>query len=365
MPADLARAPPASSATSPTCSPRGSRTASSLCSTRAVPGDPARSGATPWPAYPRAPPRGRWPPRGALRRRAGRAAPLLYDDRGGGGPGGAPPRTRCRSPVAVRRLVRRLRRPALRPPLPGRGRPSRARLARGPGSGRPIRRLVVPGGGARAATPLRRLRCRGVTRDAARRPARAGAQASGACADAVYNAPRPGRPTLRLSDQAELFDLLVSSDFSPGCGPSFPPPFAPRCAATPHLCCACSRSTARHAEASSTSRTEDPAEFSNALFFATTCQEKPLPWGRAGRSARRPACNARARRSRRLPARVFSPFGRAAAASTQVGTTLCERWPPTAWRRCRSPARLTRRPSSCPGSMDLRTPIAGARGWLR
>ena len=207
---------------------------------------------------------------------------------------------------------------------------------------------------------LRRLcagsRCRGITRDA---PADLRALVRKLpLRGRVYNA-RGRASTLRLSDQVELFDLLVSSDFSPELRAAIPAAVRSAVRGDPApLLRLLAFDTADPGELDE--QPEDPAEFSNALFFATTCQEEPLPWGTAdaplaGRGAMRRAALAK------LPARVFSPFGRAAAGSTQVGTTLCERWPPTSVAPVPGPARIHAPALVLSGLMDLRTPTAGAR----
>ena len=156
---------------------------------------------------------------------------------------------------------------------------------------------------------LRRLcagsRCRGVTRDARadlralvrRLPLRG----------RVYNA-RGRATTLRLSDQAELFDLLVSSDFSPELRAAIPAAVRSAVRGDPAaLLRLLAFDTADPGELDE--QPEDPAEFSNALFFATTCQEEPLPWETAdaplaGRRAMRRAALARLPSARVLPLRA-------------------------------------------------------------
>jgi len=171
-----------------------------------------------------------------------------------------------------------------------------------------------------------------------------------------------GRPRrIVLASQAELFDLLVSSDFSPPLRAALPAAVraAVRGDRAPLL-----RLLAIDTGTSDPSQfdeqNEDPRDFSNALFFATTCQEKPLPWG----SADAPLAERRARRDAALaalPAGAFAPFGRAAADSTQLGTALCERWPATSVAAVPAPGRIEARALILSGLADLRTPTAEAR----
>lgn len=164
-----------------------------------------------------------------------------------------------------------------------------------------------------------------------------------------------------LKSQAELFDLLVSSDFSPALRAALPAALraASRGDAAPLLrllAIDTGTSDARQFDAEN----EDPTDFSNAVFFATTCQEKPLPWGvpdapLAGRRAQRRSALGQ------LGAEAFAPFGRAAADSTQLGTSLCERWPATRAAPVPEPGTIDARALVLSGLADLRTPTAEAR----
>jgi pimeloyl-ACP methyl ester carboxylesterase len=165
---------------------------------------------------------------------------------------------------------------------------------------------------------------------------------------------------LRLMTQAQLFDLVVSSDFSPGLRAALPAAIrsALRGDAAPLLrLLALDEGTADPGRFDE--QNEDAREFSNALFFATTCQEKPLPWGTpetalGQRSALRRAALAE------LPGGAFSPFGRAAAESTQVGTSFCRRWPPTSVAPVPPPGPIDAPALVLSGLMDVRTPTAEA-----
>ena len=166
---------------------------------------------------------------------------------------------------------------------------------------------------------------------------------------------------LSLGSQAELFDLLVSSDFSPPLRAALPAAIrsAVRGDSAPLLrLLAIDIGTGDTREFDE--RNEDPSDFSNALFFATTCQEKPLPWGSADaqgsgrREHRRTALS-------RLGAGAFAPFGPAAADSTQLGTALCERWPATRVAPVPPPGRIDAPALVLSGRADLRTPAAEAR----
>jgi pimeloyl-ACP methyl ester carboxylesterase len=167
--------------------------------------------------------------------------------------------------------------------------------------------------------------------------------------------------TLRLAAQAELFDLFVSSDFSPALRGALPAAVraATREDAAP-LLRLLAIDNGSNDPREFDEQNEDPVEFSNALFFATTCQEKPVPWG----SADAPLAGRRARRNTalaELPAGTFSPFGRSAADSTQLGTTLCERWPPTRVARVPDPGPIDAPALVLSGLTDLRTPTIEAR----
>jgi pimeloyl-ACP methyl ester carboxylesterase len=166
---------------------------------------------------------------------------------------------------------------------------------------------------------------------------------------------------LSLGSQAELFDLLASSDFSPPLRAALPAVIrsAIRGDSAP-LLRLLAIDTGTDDPREFDERNEDPSDFSNALFFATTCQEKPLPWGSAdaqvaGRSAQRRTALAR------LGAGAFAPFGRAAAASTQLGTALCERWPATRVAPVPPPGWIDAPALVLSGRADLRTPAAEAR----
>jgi pimeloyl-ACP methyl ester carboxylesterase len=215
------------------------------------------------------------------------------------------------------------------------------------------------------APVLRRLCSRGSCRDVTRTPAAdlrrlARRLARGRLRARVFDA--GGRPrTVRLASEAELFDLLVSSDFSPTLRAALPA--AVRSAVlgdgAPLLrLLAIDRGLADPREFDE--RNEDPGEFSNALFFATTCQEKPLPWATpeaplAERGARRDAALAA------LPGGAFSPFGPGAADSTQLGTAPCELWPPTRIAPVPPPGSIDAPALILSGLADLRTPTLEAR----
>ena len=204
-------------------------------------------------------------------------------------------------------------------------------------------------------------RCRGITRDPVADLKRLlGRFRAGPLRATVYNS--RGRPRrLRLRAQAELFDLIVSSDFSTALRSALPA--AIRSAAhgdgAPLLrLLAIDNGTNDPREFDE--QNEDPEEFSNALFFATTCQEKPTPWDSpeapvAGRRAKRAAAIAD------LPAGAFAPFGRAAADSTQLGTRFCERWPATDVAPVPEPGPIDAPALVLSGRTDLRTPLAEAR----
>lgn len=171
---------------------------------------------------------------------------------------------------------------------------------------------------------------------------------------------RGRRRTQRLAGEAALFDLLVSSDFSPYLRAALPAAIAGavRGDVAPLL-----RLVALDEGSGDPSAfdpgNEDAREFSNALFFATTCAEKPLPWG-----APTTPLDERPRLLRqalgRLPERSFFPFGPGAVASTQIGTAACARWPVTAPRPVPAPGPIQAPVLVLSGAADLRTPAAEA-----
>ena len=201
-------------------------------------------------------------------------------------------------------------------------------------------------------------RCRGITRsplDDVR-----------ALAARLRRAPLAGRffdargraRAVRLGGEPALFDLLVSSDFSPRLRAALPAAMASarRGDRAPLLrLLAIDNGLADQSDGD-----EAPQEFSNALFFATSCQEKPVPWTTPAAPLaergplRRAALTA-------LPSAVFSPFSRAAADSTLLGTKLCERWPPTAVAPVPQPGPIDAPALVLSGLTDLRTPTEGAR----
>ena len=168
--------------------------------------------------------------------------------------------------------------------------------------------------------------------------------------------PRGRRRSVRLEREAELFDLLVSSDFSPVLRGALPAAIhaAVRGDAAPLLrLVASDRGQPDPRQPDERNDTAD--EFSNALFFTTTCQEKPLPWGSsdaatAGRAAQREAA------LDALGPSALAPFGRAAAASTQVGTAFCLAWPPTPARALPPSGPIDAPALVLSGAADLRTP---------
>ena len=206
----------------------------------------------------------------------------------------------------------------------------------------------------------RRPRCGGVADPAAdvRRLARR--LARGPLTARVTDA-RGRRRAVRLGGQGELFDLLVSTDFSAPLRGALPAAIhaASRGDAVPLLrLVALERGSADPRQPDTGA--EAPEEFSNALFFTTTCQEKPLPWGPpdaplAGRTARREAALAE------LPPGSFAPFTRRAAASTQVGSAFCAAWPPTTVAPPPAPGHIDATALVLSGERDLRTPAGEGR----
>jgi pimeloyl-ACP methyl ester carboxylesterase len=215
--------------------------------------------------------------------------------------------------------------------------------------GNALRRLCGDGG------------CRAITRDPVadlRRLVRrlAGRPVRGR----VFNG--SGQPrTMSLRGAARLFDLIVSSDLSPPLRAGLPAAIssALRGDEAPLVrLVALDEGTADGPEVAGPD--ENVREFSSALFFATTCQEKPLPWAtpeaplRRRRALRRAALSA-------LPAGALAPFTRAAADSTQVGTAFCERWPRTSVAPVPEPGLIDAPALVLSGLTDVRTPPAEAR----
>jgi pimeloyl-ACP methyl ester carboxylesterase len=172
----------------------------------------------------------------------------------------------------------------------------------------------------------------------------------------AYFDPRGRRRSVRLVREGELFDLLVSSDFSPALRGALPAAIhaAVRGDGAPLLrLVAADREQPDPRQPDERNDTAD--EFSNALFFTTTCQEKPLPWG----SPEAAPANRAARRAAALDAlgpSALAPFGRGAAASTQVGTAFCLAWPPTPVPAVPAPGTVDAQALVLSGATDLHTP---------
>ncbi len=95
-----------------------------------------------------------------------------------------------------------------------------------------------------------------------------------------------------------------------------------------------------------------------ALFFATSCEEKPFPWARTASPATRSAEALAALHA--LPASAFYPFA-ADTAWQQSLIPLCVDWPDLA-PPPPAPSALPEVPALIfSGSQDLRTPTSGAR----
>ena len=168
----------------------------------------------------------------------------------------------------------------------------------------------------------------------------------------VYDA--RGRPrVVRLESPGELFDLLVASDFSPALRAALPTAIvsAARGDAAPLARLVAVDRAAAAAD-------DEPEAFSSALFFTTTCLEKPQPWGSA-------AASLAERSHQRLDALEalgdLPPFGLAAADSTQVGTGFCLAFTPTEVAAPPVPGPIEATALVLSGSEDLRTPTEEAR----
>jgi pimeloyl-ACP methyl ester carboxylesterase len=107
-------------------------------------------------------------------------------------------------------------------------------------------------------------------------------------------------------------------------------------------------------EAEQTAREEE----NNALFFATTCEETPFPWGRTAPPATRAHEALAALRA--IPSGAFSPFD--ATTALLGGPTIeCEHWPDAAPAPA-PPQPLPDVPTLIlSGAQDLRTPTSYAR----
>jgi pimeloyl-ACP methyl ester carboxylesterase len=177
---------------------------------------------------------------------------------------------------------------------------------------------------------------------------------------AIYDS-RGRRHRARLSREAELFDLLVASDFSPALRAEIPAAVHAAVAGDPApllRLVASDRDQPDPRQPDERNRDED--EFSNALFFTTTCEEKPLPWA----SPEAPTADRASRRARALDAldpAALSPFGRRAADSTQVGTAFCLAWPPTSVQAPPAAGPIDAQALVLSGATDLRTPSEEAQ----
>jgi pimeloyl-ACP methyl ester carboxylesterase len=96
-----------------------------------------------------------------------------------------------------------------------------------------------------------------------------------------------------------------------------------------------------------------------ALFFATGCEELPLPWSRTAPLSARPRADRRA--IDRIAAAAFAPWARATELRTGVGAA-CIGWPDAS---AQSPAVGGSAPDvpvlELEGANDIRTPVADAR----
>ena len=233
--------------------------------------------------------------------------------------------------------------------FPAARRPAGARLAGRAGPGRAVRRVELHGGrpraprrccrcGRRAAGSWRALPLRGTAYDARGRPRdRSGCERAG-----------------------ELFDLLVSSDFSPALRAALPAAIAAAVRGDPApllRLVAFDRDTRRSAAADERN--------ADAKRSATRCSSR-RPARRSRRRGARPRRRSRPRRTRRAAA--LDALGRARARS--VGRRgldagrhrVLPRVAADAGRgAARAGADRRRRRSCCPGAEDLRTPSEEAR----
>ena len=212
-------------------------------------------------------------------------------------------------------------------------------------------------------------RCRGVTNDPVRDLRRLAGRLRGARYVAVCSTPAAGLARSPCTTRRELFDLFASSDFSPPLRAALP---ARRSLGRSRRRCAAAAARWRidagladpHAFDEDN---EDVREFSNALFFATTCQEKPLPW----RSPDAPMAERASSRAAALAdagAGAFAPFGPAAAASTLVGSGVLRELAADAVAPPPPPGPIAAPALILSGSLDVRTPTAEAAEtarWIR
>jgi len=166
---------------------------------------------------------------------------------------------------------------------------------------------------------------------------------------------------VRLSREAELFDLLVSSDFSPALRAEIPAAVRAAVSGDPAPLLRLVAADREQPDAQQPDeRNRDEDEFSNALFFTTTCEEKPLPWF----SPEAPTADRASRRAAALDAlgpAALAPFSRRAADSTQVGTAFCLAWPPTSVQAPPAAGPIDAQALVLSGATDLRTPSEEAR----
>jgi TAP-like protein len=100
-----------------------------------------------------------------------------------------------------------------------------------------------------------------------------------------------------------------------------------------------------------------PADFSQALYVATVCDDGPFPWSPATPPAARPALVKAAIAA--LPPGSLGPFGAWAAALGNAET--CAGWPTPTSDLSASPGPLPNVPVlGFSGNLDLRTPTSGA-----
>lgn len=195
--------------------------------------------------------------------------------------------------------------------------------------------------------------CAGISRDPLRDVANRVRSLARRGLSGLLTSPRGVRQRVQI-DRTDLFKVLLSGDLNPTLRAELPGALtsARRGDSAPLI-----RVAARSAGVIALRRQAQPAEFSDAVFAATLCEEGIFPWARSAPSALR-AQQANAF-SRALPGRPFSPFDLTTALTSQ-GISLCIGWP-NATAGFAPAGALPNVPTLVIGGTDdLRTPLEDA-----
>lgn len=183
----------------------------------------------------------------------------------------------------------------------------------------------------------------------------------------------PGGVKARLHDGIQLGDLvavLYAGDLNPLLRVELPGsmraalqgdtmPLARLVVRSEGLTAGYSGSRARAASLSPVARQTADDDISQALYYATTCEETAFPWTRAASASQRTqeivaAVNA-------LPKSAFGPFGPTAALKASGAVQSCVGWPDASPAPTPTPAITGVRTLILDGQMDVRTPLEDAR----